>query len=87
MQVAGLGIEGDPGVKALEKFGVDWQVVGIGLLREVDDGVRLSHGLENLFAKEVKAFGEELGIAGRKVADGLLVEVWVELRKIADAEL
>ena len=74
-------------MQALERFGVDWQAVGIGLYGEVEDGVRLSHGEGNAFAVEVREFGEGLGIKGRVVERKLLEEMWRVLRRIADAEL
>jgi len=87
VQIAALVSEGDASVKILEKFRVDWQVVAIGLTREVQSGLRLSHGTGSPFAGEVKAFEEGLGIGGRDVDGEVLEEVWGSLRKLADADL
>jgi len=87
VQIAGLIGEGDGSVKVLERFGVDWQAVAIGLMREVSDGVDLSHGEGNAFKEEVRGFGEGVGIGGREVEGGLVGEMWGRLRRVADAEL
>lgn len=72
---------------ALQRFGIDWQAVAIGLFREVEDGARLSHGAGNPFVVEIGAFGEGLGIAGRAVGSGLLEREWGKLRMVADADI
>ena len=74
-------------VKALEKYSIDWAIVGWGLLKEVGDEVGRSHGDENVFAKQVKEMCEQ--DLWREMARGAGTEVveeeWGRLRVIADA--
>lgn len=70
----------------LEEFRIDWQGVAIGLAREVQSGVQLSHGVGSPFAAEVKAFLEGLGIDGKDIDAELLEEMWGRLKKVADAD-
>lgn len=83
-QIAGLVSEGVDGIKGLEKFGINWQIVAVGLFQEVSDGAPLSHGSNSPFIAEVKAFGEGAGMGREKLARGLLEEEWAKLRKVAD---
>ena len=85
VNVASLANEGHESVRALERYSVDWQVVGIGLGREVESGVRLSHGGDSTFAEEVKGFLEGVGINGREVEGKRLEEEWLKSRKVGDA--
>lgn len=87
VNVASLVSEGDGMVEALERFGVDWQVVGVGLAREVESGVELSHGAVSPFAVEVEGFLEGLGVKGKEVDGGMMGKEWGRLRRIADADL
>lgn len=82
-QITGLVSEGNGSVKGLEKFGVDWQIVAMGLFQEVSDGAPHSHGTNSSFTAEVKAFGEGAGMGREKCESGLLEEEWAKLRKIA----
>lgn len=84
-QIAGLVSEGDGSVKGLDKFGIDWQIVAMGIFREVSGGVSLSHGSNSPFTAEVKAFGECAGLEREKPENGLLEEEWAKLRKVVDA--
>lgn len=70
----------------LEEFRIDWQGVAIGLAREVQSGVQLSHGVGSPFAAEVQAFLEGLGIDGKDIDAELLEEMWGRLKKVADAD-
>ena len=83
-QIAGLVSEGDGSVKGLEKFGIDWQIVAMGIFREVSDGVSHSHGSDSPFTAEVKAFGEGAGLGREKLENGLLEAEWAKLRRVAD---
>lgn len=85
MQITGLVSEGDDSVKSLEKFGIDWQVVAMGLFQEVSDGASHSHGSDSPFTTEVKALGERAGLGKDKWEKGLLEEEWAKLRKVADS--
>lgn len=86
VQIAALVSERNASVEILGTFRIDWQVVAIGLAREVQGGVQWSHGLDNPFAGEVRAFVEGLGIKGRNVDGKVLEEVWQRLRKVANAD-
>ena len=83
-QVAYLQSAGE--AKALEKYSIDWAIVGWGLLTEVRDGVDKSHGDENLFAKEVKQmYQQDMWVELSKSAGKEGVEKeWQKLRMIAD---
>ncbi|MCJ1449797.1 hypothetical protein MMC28_000125 [Mycoblastus sanguinarius] len=84
VQIAGLVSENDDSVKAMENFGIDWQIVAVGLYREIADGVIFSHGRESPFADQVKALGEGTGIVGASVGRKRVTEEWGTLRKVAD---
>ena len=70
----------------LEKYHVDWAIVGWGLLQEVWNGVSRSHGDENRFAKEVKEmYEQDMWGEVSKGADMMVMEdEWRKLRIIAD---
>ena len=82
-QIAGLVSEGDDSIKGLEKFGIDWQIVVMGLFWEISDAAPRSHGSNSPFTAEVKAFGEAAGM-GREKKEKHLLEEWAKLRKVAD---
>ena len=82
-QIAGLVSEGDSSIKGLETFGINWQVVAIGLFQEVSDGASRSHGSDSPFTAEVKAFGEGMGMERARSGEGLFDEEWANLRKVA----
>lgn len=82
-QIAGLVSEGDGSVRGLEKYGIDWQSIARDLFHEVSDGAHRSHGNNNPFTVEVKAFGEGAGIGSEKRARDVSKE-WAKLRKAAD---
>lgn len=86
VQITTLVSEGNVSTKALESFGINWQVVAIGLTREVQRGARSSHGTDNSFTHEVEAFDKASGIEGKDVDGEVLAEVWRRLRKIAEAD-
>ncbi|KAF6236550.1 hypothetical protein HO173_005331 [Letharia columbiana] len=83
-QIAGIVSEGDGSIKGLEKFGINWQIVAVGLFHEISDGAPHSHGSNSPFTAEVKAFGEGAGMGRGKCEKGLLEEEWAKLRKVAD---
>ena len=83
-QIAGLVSEGDGSIMDLEKFGIDWQIVAMGLFQEVSDGAPHSHGSHSPFTAEVRAFGENAGMGGEKREGGFFAEEWAKLRKVAD---
>ena len=85
LQIAALAQTRDKSVKVLERFEVDWKIVTKRLWVEVDGGVELSHGRESGFAREVRVFGEESGIAGRVLDKAELERQWLKLRAIADS--
>ncbi len=73
-------------VKDLEKYDIDWVIVGWGLLNEIRSGVWKSHGDENIFPKEVEqSYRQDIW---REVKKGAGIEVlekeWGKLRKVAD---
>ena len=82
-RIAGLVSEGDGSIKGLEKFGINWQIVAMGLFQEVTDGVSHSHGSSSPFTTEVKAFGKDAGM-GREKCERDFLEEWAKLRKVAD---
>ena len=82
-QVAGLLQDEDESVKALGKFDLDWKVVAGGLWAEVHDGMLMSHGSEGSFAREVRLFGEGLGIVDRDLDKAKIERQWAKLRVIA----
>ncbi|KAL6720726.1 hypothetical protein ACLMJK_002651 [Lecanora helva] len=88
VQIAALISEdGDVGTKEkLEKFGIDWQVVAVGLFQEVEEGVGRSHGVGSGFAEEVRGFGEGVGVRGGSVERGVVEEMWGRLRRVAEGE-
>ena len=83
-QIAYLQSAGE--AEALEKYNVNWAIVGWGLLKEVRDSVSRSHGDENKFAVEVKEMYEQ--DMWREVSKGVDMEMmeseWGKLRNIAD---
>ena len=83
-QIIGLVREGNPSIKGLEKFGVDWWIVAMGLFQEVSDVAPRSHGSNSPFTAEVKAFGEAVGMGREKCERDLLEEEWAKLRKVAE---
>ncbi|KAF6220177.1 hypothetical protein HO133_003308 [Letharia lupina] len=83
-QIAGIVSEGDGSIKGLEKFGINWQIVAVGLFHEISDGAPHSHGSNSPFTAEVKAFGEGAGMGRGKCEKALLEEEWAKLRKVAD---
>ena len=83
-QIAGLISEGDSSLKDLEKFGINWQIVAMGLFEEVSD-VEKSHGTANSFTAEVKGFGEGAGMGREKSDKKSFVEEWTKLRKVANS--
>ena len=82
-QITGLISEGDCSLKDLEKFGINWQIVAMGLFEEVSD-VKKSHGTDNPFTAEVKAFGEGAGMGREKSGKESFAEEWTKLRKVAN---
>lgn len=83
-QIAGLVSEGVNSIKGLENFGINWQIVAMGLFQEVSEGAPFSHGSDSTFTTEVRAFGEDAGMGREKLERGLLEEEWAKLRKVAD---
>ena len=71
-------------MKGLENCDINWQIVAMGLVREVSEGASLSHGSDSPFTAEVKAFGEGAGMRRENRESDLLKEEWAKLRKIAD---
>ena len=87
VNVASLVDEGNnEDVRALVKYNVDWQTVGIGLGKEVESGVALSHGLDCPLAMVGAGFLEGGGIKGVDVEKGRLKVEWAKLRRIAEGE-
>lgn len=83
-QIAGLVSEEDGSVKGLERFGIDWQIVAMGLFREVSDGLPHSHGSSSPLTAEARAFGEGAGMGNGKREAGCFEVEWAKLRKVAD---
>lgn len=85
-QIAGFESAGDSSVKSLEKVEMDWHIVAFGILREVLDGVILSHGDSSPFTTEVRALGQAIGWTGHeKIGEESVEKEWGKLRKLADA--
>ena len=84
LQIAALAQDGHEGVQVLERFEVDWKIVAEALWVEINDGVGMSHGLKNGFAREVRVFGAESGVVGRALDKAETERQWVKLRSIAD---
>lgn len=84
VQIAALMSEGNASVKGLEKYGVDWQVFALGLLRDVEEGVGKSHGVDSVFAKEVEGFARDAGMGGRSVEGEAVGREMGKLRRIAE---
>ena len=82
-------------VSQIEKYALEWSVVIGALFEEVWDGVKVSHGPDNVFTHEVKRFGKGLGIFGAGGEEGTRLKLkskdvqkeWNKLRKIADQGL
>ena len=83
-QIAGLVSEEDGSVKGLERFGIDWQIVAMGLFQEVSDGLPHSHGSSSPLTAEARAFGEGAGMGNGKREAGCFEVEWAKLRKVAD---
>lgn len=87
VQIVQLASEGDGSVKALNRFEVDWQVVAVGLLGEVGEGVKLSHGEDSKFKTEVETFANGLGLSGMQVGIEVVRKEKEKLRRVADGAL
>lgn len=87
MQVAQLASEGDGSVKVLERWGVDWRVVAVGLLKEMSVGVKMSHRDDSRLKAELEGFSNGLGLSGVKVGREAVKGEKMKLRIIANGGL
>jgi len=87
VQVAQLASEGDGSVKVLERWGVDWRVVAVGLLKEMSVGVKMSHRDDSRLKAELEGFSNGLGLSGVKVGREAVKGEKMKLRIIANGGL
>ena len=84
VQIVTLMQEGDKSLKSLDQFNIDWPIVVEGLWKEISNGVRLSHGVDNALTEEVRLMGKGIGIGVNEIGEENLKRQWMKLRKIGD---
>ncbi|KAL2036883.1 hypothetical protein N7G274_010426 [Stereocaulon virgatum] len=84
VQTAALMSEGDASVKGLEKYGVDWRVFALALLRDIEEGGGRSHGVDSIFAKQVDGFARDAGMGRGSVEGEVVGREMRKLRRIAE---
>lgn len=87
VQIAQLASENDGSLRSLSRFGIEWQVVALGLFGEITEGVGLSHGEDSKFKTEVEFFANELGLGGMKVGKEMFGNEKQKLKRVADGGL